>query len=64
MSLGGSMDIGDLGGAKKLLTNPHYFQEATRELSRLGTVPTEDGWPAGDPVAWNALSMMILNVRI
>lgn len=39
-----TLDVNDLGGAEKLLSNPRHLGERARELIKREMVPTEDGW--------------------
>lgn len=38
------LDVTDLGDAEKLLKNTGHLSATARELVKLGTGPTEDGW--------------------
>jgi type IV secretory pathway VirD2 relaxase len=41
---GGRMSIDDLGDAERLLSNPHYLNQAAREHLKRGSLAADDSW--------------------
>ena len=39
-----TVEVNDLDGADRLLSNPHLLDEAARQFLKCRVVPAEDGW--------------------